>query len=252
LCRGRKHGNFTPDELLEAVEVPFVEGTSEVVAEFRTVLDRTGYCFVKLCEDPSVRVRVSDERLTGVLALSNAFNKAVATSSEQRPPEGIGIDAFEFWLPKRRPEGRNLAMKIDPPIALFGAENTATGPARPTGSVNAWVADPADREPELRLEWDEAVPIGRVVVEFDPDWDHPMESVLMTHPEEVAPFMARDFDLLDANGRVLATARDHHGARFVWTPDAPVETSGLVLKIRATHGTPAAVFRMRVYGGVGD
>ena len=38
---------------------------------------------------------------------------------------------------------------------------------------------------------------GIGIDEFDPDWDHPMESVLMTHPEEVAPFMVRDFDLLE-------------------------------------------------------
>lgn len=82
-------------------------------------------------------MRVSDERITGVLVLTNAFNKAVGTSSRQTPPEITGIDSFEFWLPKRRPEGRNLAMILDPPLDVFSPANITRGPARPTQTVNA-------------------------------------------------------------------------------------------------------------------
>ncbi len=248
LCRAAKAGNFTPDQLVEVIEIPFAEGTSQVTATFHTRIDREGYHFIKLCEDPAVSVRVSDERFTGILAVTSAYNKAVATSSVQSPPEGIGIDAFEFWLPKRRPAGGNLAMKIEPPIELFEPENVLCGPSRPTASVNAWVADPSDVQPSLKLKWPQPVTIRRVMIEFDPDWDHPMESVLMTHPEEVVPFMVRDFDLLDGNGDTLAEVRDHHGARFELRTAEPLVTSGLTLRILATHGTPAAVFRIRAYG----
>lgn len=159
-------------------------------------------------------VRLSDDRLTGVLAVTTAFNKAVATSNIQNPPENSGIDRFEFWLPKRRPEGRNLAMRIEPPLDVFGPANTLTGSARPTVSANAWIADPADPQPELTLTWPATVQIGRMILEFDTDWDHPAESVLMTHPEEVVPFMVKDFDLLDEQGEVLLAVRDHRHARF--------------------------------------
>ncbi len=246
LRRASKPGNFTPDELIEALELPFPEGQTWITAGFRKPVERGGFHFVTLGEHPGVHVRVSDERLTGVLAVTNAFNKAVATSSRQTPPEGSGIDSFEFWLPKRRPEGRNLAMTIDPPLDVFSASNVTRGPSRPTQTVNAWIADPADRQPELTLTWPEPVRIGRVIVEFDPDWDHPMESVLMTHAEDVVPFMVRDFDLADENGDILAAVRDHHSARFEHRLDEPVTTHRLTLRIRATHGAPAAVFRLRV------
>jgi len=36
LCRAEKPGNFTPDVLLEALEIPFVEGRSRIAAQFRT------------------------------------------------------------------------------------------------------------------------------------------------------------------------------------------------------------------------
>jgi hypothetical protein len=246
LRRASKPGNFTPDELVEAIEVPFSSGQSRITASFGATPLSDTYHFIKLCEDPAVRVKVSDDRVSGVLAVTNAFNKAVAKSNIQNPPDGIGIDRFEFWLPKRRPEGRNLAMDFDPPLDHFGPANVISGPARPTSLPNAWVADAADPQPELHLVWPAEQEIGRVVIEFDPDWDHPMESVLMTHPEEVVPFLVRDFDLLGDRG-LLASVRDHRHARFEWRPGQPVRTKKLTLKVLATRGAPAVVFRVRCF-----
>ena len=247
LRRSASTNHFTPEEVLEVLEVPFAEGESRVSARFTTAIDREGYHFVKFCEEPALRVRLSEQRITGVVAVTNAFNKAVATSSVQSPPDGIGIEAFEFWLPKRRPEGRNLAMSFEPALDVFGPANVTGGPARPILLPNAWVADPADPAPELHLDWAAPVTVGRVLLEFDPDWDHPMESVLMTHPEEVVPFMVKDFDLIDAGGAVLHSVRDHHGARYEWRPDAAFDASRLTLRVLATHGAPASVFRFRCY-----
>jgi len=248
LRRASKLGHFTPDELVEALEIPFEEGISTVRAAFSSPVARQGYHFVTLPENPAVRVRLSHQRVSGVLAVTNACNKAVATSSVQIPPQDSGIESFEFWLPKRRPEGHNLAITVDPPIRLFGPENVIAGPARPTDQPNAWVAAPDDASPQLFLRWDQPVNIKRVIIEFDPDWDHPMESVLMTHPEEVVPFMARDFDLIGDDDKLLAAVRDHHGARFEWNAPEEISGSSLKLRIHATHGSPAAVFRLRVFG----
>lgn len=250
LRRSNKPGDFTPDDTLETLELDLPAGESSPQIRFKTPIDRTGYYFLQLCENPAVRVRLSDQRITGVLAVTNAFNKAVATSSVQSPPDGIGIDTFEFWLPKRRPVGQNLALTIDPPLVGFSPAQITHGPARPTTAPNAWVADPADAMPELHLTWPAPVSIRRVIIELDPDWDHPMESVLMTHPEEVVPFMIRDFGLLDGEGRILAEIRDHHSAHFDHHFPEAVETTRLTLRIRATHGAPAAVFRIRVDGGL--
>ena len=246
LLRATKPGNFTPDELLETIDVAIPAGASHLEARFSVPIDREGYHFIKLAENPANRVRLSDARLTGILAVTSTCNKAVAASNIQSPPEDIGIDTFEFWLPARRPGGRNLAMTLDPPLDVFAPANVTHGPARPAQMPNAWVADPSDPLPELTLTWPTPVPIRRVIVEFDPDWDHAMESVLMTHPEEVVPFMIRDFDLLDFDGHLLAEIRDHHSAHFDHCFPEAVETSRLTLRIHATHGAPAAVFRVRV------
>jgi FAD dependent oxidoreductase len=246
LRRAAKPGNFTPDELIDTVVLEIPAGESRAEVRFTKAITREAYHFVKLAENPAVRVRLSDQRVTGILAVTSACNKQVATSNLQSPPPGIGVDTFEFWLPKRRPAGHNLAMTIAPPLDGFEPENIIGGASRPIDSVNAWVADPADPKPELTLTWNGPVAIGRVIIDFDPDWDHAMESVLMTHPEEIVPFLVRDFDLLDGEGNVLLEIRGHRSARldhlFIEKPN----TSRITLRIHATHGAPAAIFRVRV------
>jgi hypothetical protein len=245
LLRSTKPGNFTPDEFIESVDLQIPAGESRIEVRFTKSIDRDAYYFVKLVENPAVSVRLSDLRVTGIIAVTSACNKQVATSNLQSPPPGIGIDTFEFWLPKRRPNGQNLAMTIDPPLEGFVSQNITQGPSRPIDTVNAWVADPTDPKPELTLSWDAPVSVGRVIIDFDPDWDHAMESVLMTHPEEVVPFMVRDFDLLDGEGRMLLEIRDHHSARFDHLFPEGKKTTQLTIRIHATHGAPAAVFRVR-------
>ncbi len=248
LRRSTKAGNFTPEETLATLELDLPAGESTAEIRFPQAIDRTGYHFVQLDENPAIRVRLSDQRITGILAVTSACNRQVATSNLQSPPPGIGIDTFEFWLPKRRPAGHNLAIAVEPALEAFAASQVIHGPGRPTDKVNAWVADPADPQPELRLSWDAPVSIGRVIIEFDPDWDHAMESVLMTHPEETVPFLVKDFDLLDGDGKVLLEIRDNHSGRFEHAFTSAVSTSQLRVRILATHGTPAAVFRVRVFG----
>jgi hypothetical protein len=247
LWKPSRPGEFSMEEPIEALDIPAPEGRSKCHAVMTTHLPHDGYYFIKLAEDPAIRVRVSDQRLTGVTALSNAFNKAVATSAVQTPPDGIGVDSFEFWLPKRRPEGKNLAVKFEPAIDFFGPENVLSGPARPTHLPNAWVADPTDPAPELWLDWQETVSIAHITLEFDPDWDHPMESVLMTHPEEVVPFLVKDFDLVDSDGNILHRERGHRSARFSLDLPHEIKTRRIGLKILSTHGSPAAVFRFRCH-----
>jgi hypothetical protein len=121
------------------------------------------------------------------------------------------------------------------------------GPSRPVNAPNAWVADPEDLRPELHLDWATPVEVGRVRIEFDPDWDHPMESVLMTHPEEVVPFMVRDFDLLDEAGSVVHSVRDHHSAVYEWISETLLESKRITLRVISTYGAPAAVFRVSCY-----
>jgi hypothetical protein len=243
-----KAGNFTPERVLHRQESALAAGEAQAVTlRPAFTLDAPAYLFYTLIGNPAVRVHLTDARVTGILSLTQTMNQAVAKGLRQEPPEGSGIDSFEFWLPARRPGGQNLALTCTPPLAVFAAANVVNGFDRPTVQANAWVAAAGDAMPRLTLRWPEPQTIARVELSFDTDFDHPLESVLWDHPERDIPFCVRGYRILGQDGALLAECADNRQTRNSVAFAAPVKTSELCVEIAATHGAPAAVFAVRCY-----
>ncbi|HEY0307810.1 MAG TPA: FAD-dependent oxidoreductase [Acidobacteriaceae bacterium] len=248
LWKAEKPGNYTPEVVLASVAVKLEPGKRlEAKIDFAAQLDLSQYYFVVLHKNEALRVYRSNQYVTGVVGLSQTMNAAVAKSVKQSPPAGIGIDTFEFWLPERRPKGMNLAMTIQPPLAAFAAEQVKNGYARPWMGTNAWVADVKDASPALTLRWASPQTIRTMVLSFDTDFDHAMESVLMTHSETVVPFCVQAYRILDANGTVLHEESDNHQTRNVLKFAQPVVAKEVQIQILKTHGAPAAIFEVSCY-----
>ena len=244
-----KPDNHTPDVVLKVLEIPLTPGNQQTLPlDFTAAIDEARYAFVCLLKNDSVAVHLSEQRLTGLLALCQAGNLAVAKSNTQSPPPDIGIDTFEFWTPKRRPAGNNLALRIEPAIRAFSPENLTNGISRPTRAPNAWAADFADEQPVVRLTWDTPQTIATIEIDFDTDFDHPMESCLMGHPERDMPCCVRDVKVTTAHG-IVAEISGNHQTRRIITLDTPVTTNCLELHVRAPLSTaPAALFALRCFG----
>ena len=264
-----KSDNHTPDVTLARLEVELDSGSGQKIPlQFEARIDVPRYAFVCLLKNEAVAVHLSDQRVTGVLALYHNGLKAVTKSSTQTPPPESGIESFEFWIPKRRPGGKNFALRIEPPLAVFGASNLTSGFARPTCQPNAWVADFAHEQPTLRLAWDKPQTIARIELSFDTDFDHPMESVLLGHPERVMPFCVRELVVAQgvrvpvtagghaANGedgsdteRLLGEIAQNHHSRQVIRLSQPVTTDSLEIRLVApSANVPTALFAVRCYG----
>lgn len=242
-------GSHTPDTTLKTLQAPLAAGARQPVRlDFDTDIDQPCYVFVCLMANPAVSVRLSDQRLTGVLALVQKFNRAVAKSARQTPPPGSGIDSFEFWIPERRPGGKNFALVLDPPLEVFGTENLTNGVARPTIQPNAWVGALGEEKSTITLTWPGARLIGRLELTFDTDYDHPMESVLMGHPERVMPFCVPAFEVYERGGRLVYQCPENHQTRRTIRLDPPLSTDRLAITLTAPEsGAPAALFEIRVY-----
>jgi len=239
--------NHTPDVTLKTLKLPLKPGVKQrLPLNFNAQMDEPRYAFVCLMANEQVSVHLSDQRLTGVLAVTQKFNRAVAKSPRQEPPPDSGIDSFEFWIPQRRPGGKNFALTIEPPLDVFHAANAVNGIARPTRQPNAWVADFADAAPVLTLRWNSPKTIARIEMGFDTDFDNPMESVLMGHPERVMPFCVRQFEVRDGAGRVLYRCGDNHQTRCAIRLSQPVTTDRLSFHLATPGaGVPAALFEIR-------
>jgi hypothetical protein len=141
-------------------------------------------------------------------------------------------------------------MRIDPPLDVFRPANLTNGFSRPTRQPNAWVAEPGHPQPTVRLEWPEQQTIATIELDFDTDFDHPMESVLMGHPERSMPFCVREVTIScpDDSTGVLAVIRDNHQTRRAIRLARPVTTACLEISLSApSPDIPAALFAIRCY-----
>jgi hypothetical protein len=240
--------NYTPEITLERQCIELSPGRAQAVRiASEAAIDTPRYLAYCLTKNGDVSVCLSDFRVTGVLSLAQSMNKAVAKSTRQEPPAGSGIDAFEFWLPGRRPGGKNLAGSVEPPQRAWCGANVTNGVARPGLQTNAWVAAADDPAPWICLRWAEPRTIARIELVFDTDFDHPMESVLMGHPERDMPFCVKHYRIRDCGGAVLFECKDNHQTRNSVRLPVPTTTTEVRIEILETHGAPAAIFDLRCY-----
>lgn len=243
-----KTGNYTPDVSLEKQTIVLQAGKTEQKIAFTTAIPEASYVFIIFHKNPDIKMARSEQRITGLVTAFNLVNKAVSNYGKQTPPADLGVDEFEFWCPQRRPEGHNLALQIAPALNQFAAENIKTGVYRPTTKPNAWVAALEDLKPTLELTWNEPQEIGKIDIFFDTDYDHPMESVLMGHPEDVMPFCVRNYTIKNEEGKVIYTGTDNFQTQNHIVFDRPIITKKLVLELqRPAESIPVALFAIRCY-----
>ncbi|MCP4405941.1 MAG: FAD-binding dehydrogenase, partial [bacterium] len=241
--------NFTPDVTLGNKAIELAPGENQaLVADFDISVAEPRYLFFCLMQNPGVVVHCSEQRVTGVLSVSNGQNPAVSNYGKQEVEQDLGVESFEFWCPERRPAGQNLAFTVEPALDLFGPDNLFNGRGRPTFGPNAWVADVNDTRPILYLEWKKPQTISQMCLTFDTDFDHPMESVQYGHPEGPMPFCVKQYRITNAEGTILAEERNNHQSRNWITFEAPVTTTNLAVEILESHGdVPAALFEVACY-----
>ncbi|AEI49042.1 FAD-dependent oxidoreductase [Runella slithyformis] len=248
--------NHTPDVILEKRTIALQKGRNCVHLEFDLMdalkdypdLESVGYAFLVLQKNEKVKIQYSDQRITGILSVFNTINEAVSNYGKQEPTEDIGVDTFEFWCPQRRPLGKNLALKVEPALPAFQAGNVRNGLQRPTRQPNAWVAAYEDKNPFLLLKWAEKQRISEIVLHFDTDFDHPMETVLMAHPENEMPFCVKNVRILNDKKEVIAEIKNNHQSQRRIVLAQPVDTQSLTLQIEHPSAlVPAALLEVRCY-----
>lgn len=241
--------NYTPDVGLAALTLELGPGQKQQVCfNFKADIDQPRYVLLCLRRNKHVRVWTSEARRTGLTAVSNSSIWVTDDSGKQLPPDDIGIDSFEIWTPRRRPNGQNLALTLEPPLDCFQVDNLTNGFTRPTTGANAWVADPTDPEPTLELHWEQPRTISRIELSFDNDFDLPLDSVLRGHLERVMPFCVRRYQICAGDGQLLHEETDNHQTRNTVRFDPPVTTNRLAIHLLETQGgLPASLFEVRCY-----
>ncbi|WP_316793367.1 FAD-dependent oxidoreductase [Pedobacter frigoris] len=243
-----KTGNFTPDVILDSYTFNLNQGENQLSLKTDILLTADQYIFIVLHKNPAVKIPRSKQMFTGILSVFNTSNPAVSNYGKQEAPDGIGMDSFEFWCPQRRPAGHNIALQLENPITAFSAYNIANGLPRPNTGANAWVAEPNSKNPTIKITWDEVKQLKRIVLSFDSDFDHPMESVLMTHPETVMPFCVRNYKIYDDAGNLLQQKTGNYQTRNEIILSNAISTKSINIEVEhPSANVPASIFEVRIY-----
>jgi hypothetical protein len=240
--------NYTPEIILESKEISVASGKSRLTIDFAHIIAEEQYVFVCILKNELVSVQTSKMFLSGTMMLMNRYDKSVATSGVQLPPDGIGIDSFEFWLPSRRPAAQNLAFKLSEALEPFKVSNLINGFCRPTNAANSWVADLNDKNPCVTLNWDEPVQIKRIVLFFDSDFDHPLESTLRVHPERVVPHTVRNYKIMDSEGKLIFEKEGNYQHVNEIVLESEIASSSIRIYLEhPSANVPAAIFEVQVF-----
>lgn len=241
-------GNFTPDCLLEEQQLALLPGEQTINLSFKTPITSAGYYFFIFRQNEAVLLPYTEQRAPGLVSVFNGENRAVSNYGKQNPPPNMGVDAFEFWCPLRRPDGQNILFTLDRPLRIYQEDLLKNGIDRPSVLTNAWVADPSDEQATIQLEWGQKQRIREIKLSFDTDFDHPMESVLMTHPETTMPFCVQEYEIRDGQDQVLYRKVGNYQTVNKIVLEHPVETKALKIRLKApSKRVPAGLFGVRCY-----
>jgi hypothetical protein len=242
-CSSRKE-NYTPDECVEVLQVHLRAGVQEVGLLFSKPFPYQSYGFLIFHQNKSIGIKLSTALYTGITSVCNGKNKAVSNEGRQEVPPDTGVESFEFWIPRRRPDSFNIGMEISPSLNIYDSRNVQNGFTRPYLEPNAWVADDDDPSPVLTFKWASVQSIRHLTLYFDTDYDHALESSLYGHPESVIPFCVNDYSIRDNSGAVVYEKTGNHQTINRISFDPPLMTAQLYLQLSRPALAPAAVFEV--------
>ncbi|CAK7218114.1 hypothetical protein SBRCBS47491_003397 [Sporothrix bragantina] len=244
----QKAYNYTPEVILGEKTFSLNAGPNALEIDFSDVVNpQTQYVFLCLLQNDSVAVATTKTRVSALMTVEH--------ECDQSPPDDVGIDAFERWTPVRRPMGHNLALTVSPPLAAWSVDNVRNGVPRPTKRTNCWVPAKGARK-LLVTKWDAPQTVQKVVVHFDTDYDHALESVLRGHPERAIVFCVKKWRLLDLSGgqgneKELYVEDNNHLSRREAVLEEPVTTTALGVEILELNGDESnvqgGIFEVRAY-----
>lgn len=242
----QKPYNYTPEVILAENQFDLKAGSNQISIELDVSNPQAQYVFLCFMQNDLVAISTTLKRVSALMTVEH--------ECDQHMDEDVGVDLFERWTPVRRPMGHNLALTVDPPLQAWSAENIRNGVPRPTKRANCWVPVDQDDRRMLTVSWDSPVKLSKVVVHFDTDYDHALESVQRGHPERDIPFCVKKWRIVDlsqqgAEAELFLEDNNYLSRReALLEPDVLVSKIGVeVLELNGGEQVLGGIFEVRAY-----
>lgn len=244
LLGSARAGNFTPDYRYDECVVQ-VSGEADHIVSFSWQSERDQYVFIAFDAQDGVDIALTDTHLPGVMTVFNSLNARVAKHTRQVADGDYGVDEFDFWLPRRHPNQVMPALRCDPPLNAWSAQNVLNGRLRPEQQTNAWTPAADDDKPEIVWRWAAPQAIHQLTLVQDNDFDNAMESVQMGHYFAVTPHCITHYRLW-ADEQLLAEVCDNHHSVCQHRLNTALMAHSIRLEILATAGALPAIYSLNI------
>lgn len=246
LLISEKPYNHTPEIVLNRQSIPVSIGIQNPKIEFTHTAEKAQYLFIKLEENAAISVLTSANELPGLTTVYNTVNPKVAKRARQIVDGDWGVDEFDFWLPKRRPEKRMPRFEFSEDLKVYSPHYVINGYMRPSDHTHAWVPCFDDLNPYLEIQLDQSAELDHITIVFDNDFDHAMETSQWGHQEKVSPNCVKDYDIY-LDGHLYREIRSNHQSVNVIPVNQHDNTSIIRLVLHNTHGGIPCVFALHAY-----
>lgn len=230
-----KMENYLPEILLESQAHNILTGEGELYINFEPSADKA-FAFITFLKNENVELMMSNALISSILTIEKR--------GRQVPPENYGVEEFDFWTPRRRPDYKNIALKFHNRLSSFSTDNLKTTVFRPFVTSNCWIAEMNDKNPWLLLKWNEAQKINKIRLFFDVDYDHPLESAHREQPENIMPYCVRKFNIRDQNGTLLCDVENNYQAVY----DLNLNDTGNITELKIGFEKPADNVPVALFG----
>ena len=96
LKTSKDKGHFTPDVEVFSEEFQLAKGIQNVRFTMPKALQEDSYSYICFMKNDNLSLQMSEEMYPGTATVFQKKNQAVSNNGSQLPPEGIGVDRFEF------------------------------------------------------------------------------------------------------------------------------------------------------------
>lgn len=238
LMKSKKPENYTPKITIESQVLSLKNGKNIGSVEFKSNIE-SGFIFIVFEKNENVSLEVSDNILSSVVTVFNTFNNKVAKSM-QLDTQNLGIENFDFWIPKNEFRLQNIALQFSKPLNIYHKSFIQNGYHRPFLQSNCWVADINDNNPYIDIKWDSEQTLKVLLLFFDGEYDFSPLNIQYKYEDNTRKYCVKSFKVYDDNGNMLSSIENNYQARVKITL-GEIKTKSIKIVFK-NQRTPISVF----------